>query len=296
MHATRLGAPACRDLMLNRLANKAQGLVRRVAMTPVRLLAPRLRAQAVELLFEHMIAETPVPGGALKFLAPSPLLQLRAATVLSKERDMIRWIDGFDSDAVFWDIGANVGVFSLYAAFRTQCTVLAFEPSAANFFLLARNIRLNGLQRRVSAYCMALSGTSSLGMLNLSSEAMGTAISQFGKAGEMSRYWNSEGEGAAHGMIGFAVDDFIARFNPPFPTHIKMDVDGLEWSILQGAAATLRDSRLRAAMVELTLTNRDERARAIDLLETSGLAFVSQGDNQGTATEQAANHLFVRAK
>jgi len=282
--------------MLSWLARKARGLLRRAAMAPVRLLAPGLRAQAVELLFEQMIAETPIPGGALKFMAPSPLLQTRAATVLNKEPDMIRWIDGLAADAVFWDVGANVGVFSLYAAFRAKCTVLAFEPSAANFFLLARNIHLNGFDQRVRAYCIALTGTTSLGMLNLSSKAMGTAINQFGNAGEMSRYWNSEGESAVHGMIGFTIDDFIARFQPPFPSHIKMDVDGLEWPILQGAAKTLRDPRLRSAMVELTLTNREERARAIDLLQSSGLAFVSQGSSQGTAAEQAANHLFIRGQ
>ena len=30
----------------------------------------------------------------------------------------------------FWDIGANVGLFSLYAALRPKIDVLAFEPSS----------------------------------------------------------------------------------------------------------------------------------------------------------------------
>jgi FkbM family methyltransferase len=280
--------------MLKRLKSIARGVTRRLAMAPLRVISVQVRAEALEILSTRMISETPIPGGALKIFAPSPLLQDRAATVLTKEPDMIRWIDGMDKDTVLWDIGANVGVFSLYAAVRTHCAVLSFEPSAANVFVLARNIQLNHLNERVTAYCVALSGATELGILNLASEAIGAALSQFGKAGETSRYWSGNSESAAHGMVGFTIDDFIARFNPHFPTHIKMDVDGLELPILQGATNTLRDPRLRAAMVELSLTNREERDQAMALLEDMGLKFVSQGDEQGTASENAANHLFER--
>ena len=263
-------------------------------MAPLRVIDARMRAQALEALSDRMITETPIPGGQLKFFAPFPLLQDRAATLLTKEPDMIRWIDGFKKDAVLWDIGANVGVFSLYAAARANCTVLSFEPSAANFYVLARNIQINHLNDRVTAYCVALSGTTELGVLNLASAAMGASLSQFGKVGEMSRYVSGDSGSATHGMMGFTIDDFIARFNPPFPTHIKMDVDGLELPILRGAAKTMRDPRMHAAMVELSITNLDERAQAIALLEGLGFTLVSQGDEQGTANEKAANHLFER--
>ncbi len=280
--------------VLRRLRVIASRMQRGCAMAPFRMLAPRERAEALEMLSNRMIVETPIPGGTLTFFTPSPLLQDRAASVLSKEPDMICWMDRIDRDAVLWDIGANVGVFSLYAAVRTNCTVLSFEPAAANFFVLVRNIELNNLNTRITAYCIALSGASRLGVLNLASVAMGAAISNFGNAGEMSRYWTGDSVNAQHGMLGFTVDDFVAHFNPPFPTHIKLDVDGLEWSILLGATNTLRDARLREAMVELSLTNREERERVIALLEDSGLKFASRGASQGTATQEAANHLFKR--
>ena len=95
-------------------------------------------------------------------------------------------------------------------------------------------------------------------------------------------------------MIGFTIDDFVSRFAPAFPTHLKMDVDGLEGEILRGAAATLRDPRLISAMVELSVTDHDERRRALALLADAGLDLVSQGESQGANNEAAANHLFVR--
>ena len=51
------------------------------------------------------------------------------------------------------------------------------------------------------------------------------------------------------------------QFQPPFPNYLKIDVDGLEWSILRGAKQTLGDSRLRSAMIELSVSNQDETQR-----------------------------------
>ena len=280
--------------MLKRLKSTARGVTSRFATAPLKLIGDRMRAEAIEILSNRMIVEKFVPGGKLKFFAPSTLLQDRAANVLTKEPDMIAWIDGIGNDAVLWDIGANVGVFSLYAAVRKNCRVLSFEPSAANFFVLARNIELNGLSERITAYCLALSGATELGVLNLSSASMGAAMSQFGRPGETSRYWIGNSDTTCHGMLGFTIDELIARFNPPFPTHIKMDVDGLEWSILQGATKTFSDSRLQAAMVELSLTDCEERERAMVYLERLGLKFVAHGASQGTSNGRAANHLFER--
>jgi FkbM family methyltransferase len=280
--------------MIEGLKSRLRSAARQLATLPWRALGGRLRTEALEDASTRAVTETDLPAGRLRFWTPTPLLLHRADSVLTKEPDMIPWLDGIPPDAVLWDIGANVGVFSLYAACFRQCKVLAFEPSAANFHALTRNIGLNDAADRIASYCIALSGATELGVLNMSSAAMGTAVSQFGKQGEMSRYWSGNGNAPSHGMVGFTVDEFVEQFRPPFPTHLKLDVDGLEWPILEGAAGLLRDPRLRSVMVELSLTNESERAQAIKLLELSGLLFVSSGPAQGSGTEQAANHLFER--
>jgi FkbM family methyltransferase len=222
-------------------------------------------------------------------------LQRRAESVLSKEPDTIRWIDGFKDGTVFWDIGANVGVFSLYAAIRRPVTVLSFEPSASNYYVLARNIQLNGLCDRVAAYAVALSARTELAALNLASPSLGMSLSHFGRPGEHSPYAETQAQIANHGAIGFSIDEFVTRFNPPFPTYMKIDVDGIELPILAGARDVLRDPRLESLLVELSLSDPRERDGAMSLLADAGLHLASQGETQETAVAKGANHLFVRA-
>ena len=268
-------------------------VARKLAMLPLQALDAETQADAIERLSSNAVAHAPTAGGNLVFYAPTPLLRGRAASVLSKEPDTIAWLDGLTDRDVLWDVGANVGAFSLYAAARAQCAVLAFEPSAANFFVLTRNVQLNRMSDRITAFCVALSGSTGLGALNLDSADLGTAMSQFGRVGDASRY-SSQSQPLWHGMIGFTVDDFLATFGAVFPTHLKLDVDGLENPILRGARATLADRRLRSAMIELSVSHEAERQEALALMRGCGFELASQGAVQGMSGEQAANHLFVR--
>lgn len=63
-------------------------------------------------------------------------------------------------------------------------------------------------------------------------------------------------------MVGYSIDGFIAAFGPPFPTHIKIDVDGIEDSIIAGAHKTLLDERLKSLSIELD-ANRPDYTEAI---------------------------------
>src|ERR1700686_2346137 len=177
--------------------------VQQIASLSTKAMGMRLRVDVLERLTEETVSVTTIPGNQIRFYTPSPLLLSRAASVLSKETDTIQWIDGFEDGAVLWDVGANVGIYSLYAAIQKNVSVLAFEPSAANFHVLTRNIHLNKLGDRVTGYCIAFSGRTQLGILNMASPLMGAALGQFGQFGEMSRYWEGQTGAAAQGMIGF---------------------------------------------------------------------------------------------
>jgi FkbM family methyltransferase len=242
-----------------------------------------------------MITSVKISGGCVRFYSPSPLLIARAVSMLTKETDTIRWIDGFEGGDVFWDLGANVGVYSLYAALRKGIQVVSFEPCAANYHVLTKNVELNAVADRVRAYCLAFCERTQLGVLNIPSQSMGSSLSQFGKPGDRSRYYKGPSQPAIHGMLGFSIDDFVSLFSPSFPTHLKIDVDGLEVAILRSARKTLRDARIKSLLVELSTTDDQEKLRASSILDEAGFRLVSRGDVDKSDGEQCANHIFERS-
>ena len=72
------------------------------------------------------------------------------------EPETFQWIREYlKSEETLWDIGANVGMFSLYAAMGKDNRVLAIEPSAESYATLNANIRLNCLDKYIQALCFA---------------------------------------------------------------------------------------------------------------------------------------------
>lgn len=118
-------------------------------------------------------------GKGIKFSCPNPTTLWRAQTLLSKEPDTIEWIDSFKEGDILYDVGANVGCYSLYAALKKKCRVYAFEPESLNYGVLNRNIHLNGIDDRVQAYNIAVSSQAELGELNLKIFDYGGGITQF---------------------------------------------------------------------------------------------------------------------
>jgi hypothetical protein len=78
--------------------------------------AARLCARLAEKLPRQIAVETKY--GILQFYCPSETSLWRAETLLTKEPETIEWIETFNEESVFWDVGANIGVYSLYAAAR----------------------------------------------------------------------------------------------------------------------------------------------------------------------------------
>lgn len=81
---------------------------------------------------------------------------------------------------MLWDIGANIGLFSIYAALRPDVPVVAFEPAAGSYAALNENLVLNGMDDRISGYPVALAGESRLDVFNMASTVAGTALQGFG--------------------------------------------------------------------------------------------------------------------
>ena len=88
-------------------------------------------------------------GHTYAFVCPNRTVSWRVTTFLTKEPETIEWIDTFSPGDVLFDIGANIGLYSIYAASR-NIRVRAFEPESQNYALINQNIFLNGYGDRIA--------------------------------------------------------------------------------------------------------------------------------------------------
>lgn len=186
-------------------------------------------------------------GVELTFSTPNALCQYRADTFSTKEPETLEWIEGIPKGAVIWDIGANVGLYSCYAAKRQGCRVFAFEPSVFNLELLARNIFLNGLTGQITIVPLPLSERLALSKLNMTITDWGGALSTFGQ--EYGHDGNAMNKVFEFPTIGISMVDAVELLKIPQPDYIKMDVDGIEHLILKGGMPVL--SKMKGILIEI---------------------------------------------
>jgi len=203
----------------------------------------------------------------LKFVVPNQVCEFRALTFSTKEPETLEWIDSIPDGSILWDIGANVGLYTCYAAKKRNCAVYAFEPSVFNLELLARNLYINNLSESVAIIPIPLSDSLQISTLNMTSVEWGGALSSFGQLyGDNGMPMNKIFE---FKTIGITMEDAINNLGIPYPEYVKMDVDGIEHLIIKGGGDVLR--KVKGLLIEV---NEDFKKQAEDvrgILEFTGL-------------------------
>ncbi|MGE3274309.1 MAG: FkbM family methyltransferase [Vicinamibacterales bacterium] len=185
-------------------------------------------------------------------------VRLRAC---AKEPWTVAWIRQFRPDEVFYDIGANVGAYSLVAAANPAggARVVAFEPSYPNVNALCANVVLNDLASRITPLPVALADANAASVLNLIGLAPGGARHTLGAGapGEAPTVYPQP-------VLTFRLDDLVEQAALPLPNHIKLDVDGGEFAVLGGAARVLASPGLRSVLIEISTELSDAVTGALE--------------------------------
>lgn len=136
---------------------------------------------------------------------------------------------------VFYDIGANIGFFSLLAARRVtaQGSVYAFEPVPNNAAMIVRNAALNGFAS-IEVFNEAVGARTGRAELNLAHHIGGAVLASAGTPPDM--------RGRMQVDV-VALDDVIARRKLRPPALVKIDVEGAELDVLSGMRQTLSAHR-----------------------------------------------------
>lgn len=236
--------------------------------------------------------------GPLRCVGGHGRLRWRASTFYTEEPETIKWLDGLQRDDLLWDIGANVGLYSIYAALVAGCRVLAVEPEAQNYATLLENIVLNGAGDRVEAANLAIARAYGIGRLQVHAMTKGGAYNQF--IGNGTAAGGGRGGAVTQVQMGVSLDDLVAQCGFPEPTHLKIDVDGNEPEILSGGRRLLTQGRCRSVLVEIQRGD-PEHERAVEALRAAGFRCVSERSNWSSrdhrereAEHPAVNMIFER--
>lgn len=253
-----------------------------------------------------------VRGCVILLEVESEIERFRAETYTTKEPETLEWIERyFQPGDVMYDVGANIGLYSLFAAkhLRGRCKVYAFESEALNHGRLSKNIHLNGLSGVVLPCCVAVTDRLCFDTFYLNphnfekmaggqSLVSGSALHSFGVAedygGRSFRPFHEQG------TVGVSLDYLWQAWDLDFPNHVKIDVDGLEEKIIAGATQTLKDRRLKSVLIEISGSKGNSDAILRPLTE-AGFSQVtdfsarSSGLLKGSRYQETRNCVFTRA-
>lgn len=172
----------------------------------------------------------------------------RAENIYISEPDTIDWINSFKKNSIFLDVGANIGIYSLYAASVCQARVVSLEPESHNFFMLNLNIIDNSLQKIIKAYPVAAHNKFEINNLYLSNIKFGGSGHNFGESLDQNKkkFKNVH----VQGSVALTIDDFLSKIKFK-PNYIKIDVDGNEDKVVGGMKKTLKLKTLKSVLIEI---------------------------------------------
>lgn len=208
----------------------------------------------------------------------------------AKEPETVAWIETFNKQDVVYDIGANIGAYSLIMASRVS-RVYAIEPTYLNFNLLTKNTLTNTAKGTIpdnlTPLNVALSDATSLAAIHYSNLDLGGSNHQIASGGNIYNDFQPVFTGR---VLCYRLDDLIETFKLEAPHHIKIDVDGIECLIIKGAVNTLKQPSLKSLMIEADQNSKDFSG----ICKLLSKDFNLKKSYLRHQSKTVANHLFVR--
>ncbi len=211
-------------------------------------------------------------------------IAMQAYNGLHELRDMCFAAHVLCPEDLFFDVGANIGVYSLLIGRASGAHVVAFEPAPDALAYLERNIAQNALSDRITILRSAVSRVP--GFVNFSTDA-----------DVMNRIIIS-GSGVI--VPAVTLDDVSAKYG--VPQLIKIDVEGFEPDVIEGGSRTIHDPALLALILEIN--DNAEEGRTDELLQNLHGAGFEEAGYDPCARELIApsgeaaldNRLLIRAE
>ena len=236
---------------------------------------------------------------SISFFTPNKITEWRVNTFFQKEPETLEWIDNFDkkNKIVFWDIGGNIGLYSIYAALRySNIDIFTFEPSTSNLRVLSRNISLNQLDDKITICQFPLTDkNNSFLLMKENNFEEGGSMNSFGENYDYNgNIFTSNHQYKIYGTsINYLLDNNILKI----PNYIKIDVDGIEHLILKGGNKYLNNPLIKGISIELNENFSEQFDEVNKILNDNKfiLKYKKRAEDcYGDKFDKIFNYIFVK--
>lgn len=191
----------------------------------------------------------------IKFYCPNTITSYRAKTFFSKEPETLEWMNSYGGkNKILYDIGANVGLYSIYYSKKFSAETYAFEPSFKNLEIFTKNIRLNNLYKLVNVIPNAATKEQKISNFFQLNYFAGNAGATFGdklveknlKSMVIKKFLPIK-----YKTLGISLDHLINHKIIKKPDLIKIDVDGNEYEVILGLEKFLQKKIKISILIEI---------------------------------------------
>lgn len=144
---------------------------------------------------------------------------------------------------VYMDIGANIGWYSLCAIKAGYTSVVSIEANPDTFSSLRNNIKINKFDSKITALNLAISNEQKiLGITDSASSDQNTILSS---------------DPDAIKVFSVTVDELITHLSINEKIYLKIDVEGAEHLVIEGATASLSKGIISGISIEVVEKNKE---------------------------------------
>lgn len=182
-------------------------------------------------LYPQIVSVSEITDKPIKFRIHSDTEHFRTLDYGAEREQLETLISLLEPDDIFYDVGANIGFTSIVVACQCpQGQIIAFEPDPDIMERLQQNVALNQFNH-ITAYPYALSDK--IGEVELFTDGNDSVSPSL--TGQ-----NVNGITLNHIKVSAqTIDALIESGKTPLPTVLKVDVEGAEYAVFQGAEKLL---------------------------------------------------------
>jgi FkbM family methyltransferase len=225
----------------------------------------------------------------LSFFTPTLITKQRIETYFIKEPETLKWINSFEKNCIFWDIGSNIGQYAIYAATKhKKINIFAFEPSPSNLVVLSRNISINHLSNKISII--------PFGLINKKNSFLFMNESKFEEGSAMHDLKKNQTSKLEYKIYGTSIKNLIENKTLKIPNYIKIDVDGAELDVLEGFGSILNNSNIKSLFIELDLSDKKKFDNCFKIIKKFKFKLITKNRSElyKHSTLTTYNYIFER--